>query len=302
MKTLNEVFSDFFEFNKPMWGSRTRLYKKQAYRDHVRPYIGKQKVDEIKPIDILKVLRILEDQGKTKTTKFVLQILRKCFHIAVASGYCEYNPAASLTDALKPHKTQNHPFISESRMSFLFKALKDNSGLELEFKIAFLLVTYTAVRVNEACKAKWSEINFKTQRWTIPASRMKRRRPHLVPLSKQVIKILLMWKEHCPSNTLIFPELKDINKPMSSTRLIGAINKTSYKGKQTVHGLRGRFSTTAYESELWRDDAIELSLAHAIPGTKGIYNKATYFQERKKLMQWYANKVEKWSKGFLDLD
>ncbi|MDO7194592.1 tyrosine-type recombinase/integrase [Acinetobacter nosocomialis] len=300
MKTLNEVFKDFFEYNKPLWSNRTRLYKKQAYRDHVKPYLGKMKVNEIKPIDILKVLKILEDEGKTKTTKFVLQILRKCFHLAVASAYCDFNPATSLTDALKPHQTKNHPFISESRMPFLFKALKEDGRLDLEFKVAFLLVTYTAVRVNEACKARWPEFNFKQERWSIPASRMKRRRPHVVPLPKQVIEILLMWKEKCPSNVLVFPELKDINKPMYSVRLINAINKTSYKGKQTVHGLRGRFSTSAYESELWRDDAIEMSLAHAVRGTKGIYNKATYFNERKKLMQWYANKVEKWTKGFLE--
>lgn len=300
MKTLNEVFNDFFEYNKPLWSNRTRQYKKQAYRDHVKPYLGKTMVNEIKPIDILKVLRILEDQGKTKTTKFVLQILKKCFHLAVASTYCEFNPASSLTDALKPHQTKNHPFVSESRMSYLFKALKEDGGLELEFKVAFLLVTYTAVRVNEACKARWPEFRFKQEQWNIPASRMKRRRPHVVPLPKQAIELLQMWKEKCPSDDLVFPELRDLKKPMNSTRLVNAINKTSYKGKQTVHGLRGRFSTTAYESELWRDDAIELSLAHSIPGTKGIYNKATYFSERKKLSQWYANKVEKWSNGFLD--
>lgn len=156
---------------------------------------------------------------------------------------------------------------------------------------AFWLIAYTAVRRNEAVGAELSEFDFKTATWTIPASRMKMRRPHTVPLSDAVVQLLQEWlvtrSRRQIQGSLLFGGI-------GGHRPLYVITQAGWRDRMTIHGLRKVFSSHAHESGLWSIDAIELQLSHTIGGVRGVCNKALFMDERRRLMQWYGEEMSKW--------
>lgn len=156
---------------------------------------------------------------------------------------------------------------------------------------AFWLIAYTAVRRGEAVNAAVSEFDFATATWTIPAARMKMRRPHVVPLAPDVVDLLSAWlverARRGISGDLLFGGI-------GGHRPLHVITQAGWRDKMTIHGFRKVFSTHAHESGLWSVDAIELQLAHIISGVRGVYNKAMLLDERRQLMIWYADEINRW--------
>lgn len=301
--TFDKCFSAHFETYRKSVEIQTSNARLGIFLNHVSPVIGQLNMSEIKVQHLRPIFDKLENEGKTKTLHKTHEIISQIFDYAiVVEECCELNPAQPLKRFLPKHVEVNHPFLEESQMPLFFRRIKSKGKLSFQAKIALLLITYTAVRCNEAVKAKWEEFDFENRLWSIPAARMKMRKDHIVPLSKQVIELLKIWKLQCKDSEYLFPKLNVGNKHeyMQSWCLSRAISHTEFYQKQTIHGLRQRFSTSCYESNLWRDAAIEMCLAHKVGGVAGVYNKAKYIDERRKIMQWYADKVQLWVKGFID--
>nr|DAT67045.1 MAG TPA: Integrase [Caudoviricetes sp.] len=142
-----------------------------------------------------------------------------------------------------------------------------------------------------AVNAAVDEFDFERRVWTIPAERMKMRRPHVVPLAPPVCRLLQAWlaerKRSGISSSLLFDGI-------GGHRPLHVITQAGWRGRMTIHGLRKVFSTHAHESGRWSVDAIELQLAHVIPGVRGVYNKAYLLDERRRLMIWYAREIQRW--------
>lgn len=177
--------------------------------------------------------------------------------------------------------------LMPSELPAFFKHIDKLGERKLQVKIAFLLLAYTALRRSEVMRADWLEINLTQAQWSIPAARMKMRNDHIVPLSPQVIALLKQLQRHTSKQR---GKLFDVHacSPLYLCYAAG------YRNRMTLHGLRKVFSTHAHESKLWSIDAIELQLAHLVPGVRGIYNKARHLDERRRLMIWYAAEVDKW--------
>ena len=146
----------------------------------------------------------------------------------------------------------------------------------------------TGVRTVELRFAEWSEFDFENSLWEIPKERMKKRRPHLVPLSPQVLEILDKLKVISGNYSLLFPGRNDARKPISDASINKVIAKIGYKGKLTGHGFRHMMSTILHEKgfdSTW----IELQLAHVDKNSiRGIYNHALYMKDRTKMMSDYS--------------
>ena len=152
--------------------------------------------------------------------------------------------------------------------------------------IRFLALT--ALRPGEVRHLEWSDIDFKTKTLAIPASRMKMGREHRVPLSTQALSVLEQIKPLNGHRTLVFSSIRKPGFPMSENTLNLGLQRMGFQA--TSHGMRSTFSTIANESLNFKPEVIEAALAH-VRGDKvaAAYNRTDYFNERTKLMQWWAN-------------
>src|SRR5690606_1400470 len=159
---------------------------------------------------------------------------------------------------------------------------------------AIMLIMLMGVRVSELLQAKWDEFDLEGRKWDIPEERMKNRLPHRVPLTKMMIAELQALRlTH--NQDLLFPHRLNNKEPMRSESILAVIKRSGYAGRMTTHGFRSLFSTVLNESNLFNPDAIERQLAH-VPQNRirSAYNRAQYWEERVKIMEWYGERVEEW--------
>ncbi|MET3077460.1 integrase arm-type DNA-binding domain-containing protein [Pantoea leporis] len=267
-----------------------------AYRDEiiktfeqdVFPFIGNRPISEIKPLELLEVLRRIEKRGALEKTRKVRQRCGEVFRYAIITGRAQYNPAPDLVVALSTPSQKHHPFLSSDELLHFVKDLEAYTG-SLITKNATKIVMLTGVRTQEMRFATWSEVDLEKGLWEIPAERMKMRRPHTVPLSTQVIQLFKQLKPLTGHYPYIFIGRNNRSKPISKESVNQVIELIGYKGRLTGHGFRHTMSTILHEKG-FESSWIETQLAHHDKNRiRGIYNHAQYIEQRCKMLQWYAD-------------
>ncbi|WMO66613.1 tyrosine-type recombinase/integrase [Escherichia coli] len=262
----------------------------EAFKNDIFPYVGTRPVGEIKPLELLNVLRKIEKRGALEKMRKVRQRCSEVFRYAIATGRAEFNPAADLSSALNVHQSNHFPFLKANEISDFLRALNGYTGSRLVL-IATKLLMITGVRTIELRAALWSEFDLDNAIWEIPAERMKMRRSHLVPLSTQALDLLNELKMMTGKYSYVFPGRNDPNKPMSEASINQVIKRIGYGGKLTGHGFRHSLSTILHEKGY--DSAwIEIQLAHIDKNNiRGTYNHAQYIDKRRDMMQWYSDYI-----------
>ncbi|WP_336281307.1 tyrosine-type recombinase/integrase [Cronobacter dublinensis] len=254
------------------------------------PYIGQRPIEQIEPLELLTVLQKIEKRGALEQTSKIRRRCGEVLRYAVATGRAKYNFAPDLATALSKPKTQHFPFLTESELPAFVKALENYEG-SLVTKYATQLLMLTGVRTIELRAAEWKEFDLDNALWEIPKERMKKRRPHLVPLSTQAIGILKKLYVITGNYSLVFPGRNDARKPMSEASINKVIKLLGYHGRLTGHGFRHSMSTILHEhgfESAW----IEMQLAHVDKNSiRGTYNHAQYLEKRRVMLQWYADKI-----------
>lgn len=258
-----------------------------CFENDIFPYIGKRPIDQIAPLELLAVLQKIEKRGALEQANKIRRRCGEVFRYAVITGRVKYNPAPDLAGAMNKPETKHFPFLREDEIPDFVKALNNYQGSKIT-KYATQLLMLTGVRNVELRLAEWTEFDFDNAIWEIPKERMKKRRPHLVPLSPQVIAILNELKVITGYYPLLFPGRNDVRKPISEASINKVIEKLGYKGRLTGHGFRHMMSTILHEKGF--DSAwIELQLAHVDKNSiRGIYNHAQYIKNRRLMMNIYS--------------
>lgn len=260
------------------------------------PYIGKKPIADIKPLELLNVLRRIEGRGATEKAKKVRQRCGEVFCYAIVTNRAEYNPAPDLTSAMQGHESNHYPFLTPKELPDFFKALSGYTGSALVVLAARLLII-TGLRTGELRGAFWDEINIRKAVWEIPASRMKLRRPHVVPLSRQALTLIGQLQELTGNYPLMFPGRNDPRKTMSEASINQVFKRIGYDGKVTGHGFRHTMSTILHEQG-YNTAWIETQLAHVDKNSiRGTYNHAQYIDGRREMLQWYADYMEALENG-----
>lgn len=282
---------EWHEHKKPNWSSGYAEDIFEYLRKDIFPYVGKKAITEIKPMDMLSVLRKMEERGVLDKLKKTRQACRQIFTYAIITGRAEVNPVTDLAGALKSPKQNHFPHLLHAELGPFIHAVNAYSGSKVT-RIATLLLMYTSVRTIELRASEWAEFDLDNDLWQIPKERMKMRRPHLVPLSRQVKSHLLELKEITGWGKYVFPGRNDAHKPMSEASINQVIKRIGYGGKATGHGFRHTMSTVLHEKGF--DSAwIETQLAHADRNTiRGTYNHAQYLDGRREMLQWYADYLD----------
>lgn len=283
---------EFLEVKRDLWGHDTYTDLVSQYNNDIDPAIGLMDINQIKPITVLQLLRKIEGRGNTHTARRSRARIDQVYRYAIACGYTETNPATSLLDALKPHQVKGHAFLKADMHEFgrFLKTVRSGGRLNEIHYDAWLLILYTAKRRGEVAFAEWAEIDFEKKLWNIPAERTKIKKPHVCPLSAAALAVLQRRYEQ-RRNQYIFPHATREDRPMNRWMIWQCIRRTGYTGRMTIHGVRKIFSTHAHDSGLWTIDAIETQLSHDITGVRGIYNKANYLDERRKLVEWWGEVI-----------
>lgn len=200
------------------------------------------------------------------------------------------NPVYGISSVFEKPKKQNMLTIRPEALPQLIRDIRlSNLGVLTRCLLEWQLLTLT--RPSEAADARWQEIDREKKLWTIPAQRMKAKREHIIPLSPQALMILDALAPYSGNGEYLFPSRMHRNMPMHSQTANAALKRIGYKDKLVAHGLRAIASTAMNEAE-FNPDAIEAALAHVDKNdVRRAYNRSTYLEQRKALMDWWGIKV-----------
>ncbi|WP_337232201.1 tyrosine-type recombinase/integrase [Citrobacter portucalensis] len=290
--SFGSIYQEWYEHKKQVWSEVYSTELSRMFQDDILPLIGGMDINEIEPMQILEVIRRFEDRGAMERANKARRRCGEVFRYAIVTGRAKYNPAPDLADAMKGYRKKNYPFLPADQIPAFNKALAGFSG-SIVSKIATQVLQYTVLRTKELRSMQWSNVDFETRTITIAEEVMKGRRPHLVPMSEQVVSLLEMLKPVTqPISSFVFAGRNDKTKPISENAVLLVIRQIGYEGLASGHGFRHQFSTIMNEKE-WPADAIEKQLAHANSGSiRGIYNHAQYMDKRREMMQWWADWID----------
>lgn len=258
------------------------------------PWIGKRPIAEIKAPELLAVLRRVESRGALESAHRIRTIAGQVFRYAVATGRAERDPAADLRGAL-PQPGEKHlaAITDPKEVAPLLRAIDGYQG-HFVVKCALRLAPMFFVRPGELRQAEWAEIDLEEAVWNIPASKMKMKQPHIVPLCRRAVEILTELKELTGASRYVFPSGRSFSRPMSNNAILAALRRMGYdKDTMTGHGFRAMARTILDEVLQVRPDYIEHQLAHAVRDPNGrAYNRTAHLAERRKMMQTWADYLE----------
>lgn len=257
----------------------------------VFPYMGSRPVMEIKPPELLAVLRRIESRGALDTAHRIRNHCGQVFRYAVATGRAERDPSRDLQGALPPVKYGHRAALTDPKaLTQLLRAVEDYQG-SFVVKCAMQLLPMLFTRPGELRHMEWSELDFDAAQWNIPAEKMKMNQAHIVPLSKQALHVLNELKPLTDHSKYAFPCHRSPLRCMSDNAINAALRRMGFeKSEVTAHGFRATARTMLHEILQFSPDAIEAQLAHAVPDRLGrAYNRTQHLQERKKMMQLWAD-------------
>lgn len=269
-----------------------------ALENNIFPFLGKDPIASITPLAILATIQKMEARGAIDTAHRVKQICGQVFRYAVATGLVDRDVTADLKGALAAVPRTHFSAITEPKQAgALMRAIHDYNGFPAAVA-ALKLAPLVFVRPGELRTAEWSEIDLDAAEWRLPASKMKMRVEHLVPLSTQAVTILRDLQHITGDGRYVFPSLRS-KTCMSENTINAALRGMGYsKEVMTGHGFRAMARTILDEVLGERVDLIEHQLAHTVKDALGrAYNRTSHLPARREMMQRWADYLDRLRAG-----
>ena len=282
-------------------GDKTEVHAAKVWANlekDVFTVMGNHPVESVKPSLIRLAVQGVVKRGALDTAARVHQYIRSVLNYAVAHELIEANPAIGLllNDIIPKRKTKNQERIDLKELPQLLRDMDAYDGHVLT-RYALQLINMTFVRTKELIEAEWSEIDLVAGVWTIAPHRMKMKTMHLVPLSRQVVALLVQLRAITGGQRYLFPSIKGDGRTMSNNTILYALYRMGYRGRMTGHGYRG-VASTALNEQGYDERHIELQLAHLTGNaTQRAYDHAKHMIERTKMMQDWADFLDKQRKS-----
>ncbi|MGO6703980.1 tyrosine-type recombinase/integrase [Rhizobium ruizarguesonis] len=251
-------------------------------------------ITQISAKDVLDVLSVIEKSGRIESALATRSAIGRVFRFAIATARAENDPTSALRGALQRHVPVSHPALTTRvELGGLMRAIYGYEGWP-SLVAALKIQALCFARPGETRSMEWSELDFDNSLWTIPAPKAKMRREHHVPLSRQAVEIIKHMKTLFGDGQHVFPSMMSGKKLLSENSMNSALRRMGVgDSEHTAHGFRSSASSILNESGVFKADAIEAQLAH-VDGSKvrRIYNRATYWDERVQMMQWWADMLD----------
>jgi len=291
--TFGAIADEYIANLKANDAAEITISKNRWFLEDLAAPIRNRPVNEILPAELLDILKKIESSGRRDTAHRLRSVMGSVFRLAVATLRANNDPTYALRGALLKVKVKHRAAITDEReLGRLLVALDGYDGWPI-LQSAFQFLILTMARPGDVRHMNRSEVDFEKRLWRIPAERMKMRRAHDVPLSRQSLVILrTVWPLN-ENHELVFPSLRAHKKPLSENAFNSVLRSMGYRKDQaTSHGFRATASTILNERG-YSADVIEAALAHQDENEmRRIYNRALYLPERKKLMQEWADLLD----------
>lgn len=272
------------------WTPRHRKDVETSLERFVWPDLGSLNLDDITPPMVLATIRKIEAGRARETARRIRQRLSAIFLFGIAHGLGTQDPAAIVKGALVPLKKGRQPAITDlGELRDLFRQVEATPAHPVTL-LALRFLALTSVRPGEVHAMGWHELSEDRSVWLIPAERMKMRREHEVPLSRQAREILEAVFLLTGKGPLVFPNNRWAHRPMSENALSYLLQRAGYSGRQVPHGFRASFSSIMNERYPSDRAIIDLMLAHQNKDrVEAAYNRALHRERRKELAQVWAD-------------
>jgi len=255
------------------------------------PAIGRKRVAEITPTDILAITDKIKARGSDTVALLTRNVLKRLFAYAITRELTTFNPAAAVEARYIATAKSRERSLSSEEIGRLLKAIYASS-MRRAHKLALHLLMLCMVRKSELIEAKWAEIDFDKAEWVIPAERMKKDRAHTVYLSTQALELFSELKALSGGSPFVMPSRGSFQVPISKSTLNAAVRTLDLDLQDfVIHDFRRTASTHLNEMG-FNSDWIEKSLAHEQKGVRGVYNKAQYADQRRKMLQQWAGYIQ----------
>jgi len=297
--TFGEIAREFIDKRRREGLSSSTADKSVYYISRMGAAFARLPIADITAPDLLAVMRRIEGTGNYETAKRVLQLAGRVFRYAVATARLQSDPTRDLRGALTAPQPKHYGAIIEpKRAGELLRAIEGYEGMGVT-KLALQLSPHVFVRPGELRHAEWSDIDLDAALWIIPADKMKMRKAHQVPLSRQSIDLFRQLHAITGPAGYIFPSIRTRTRPMSENTVNAGLRRLGFTGDEmTAHGFRAMASTLLNESGKWHPDAIERALAHG-DGDKvrAAYHRGAHWDERVNMAQWWSDYLDQLRKG-----
>lgn len=288
LNTFEHIARDWHQNNISRWKPNHAQRIMRYLEKDVFPYIGSHPIQELRVAHIKQVLDAITARGVAETAEKIRQWINKIFNYALMLERVDGNPASALVGYIQPQTTEHMPALPREELTEFYHRLLQVDA-EPQNRLCLMLLVLCFPRNTEIRGGEWKEINWQTKTWTIPASRMKRPREHLIPLSDWAMELLQELHQLTGKGQFMFPNRNTISGYISENTLGNILNRIGYKGIATPHGFRSLASSILNEQG-FNPDAIERQLAHVEENKiRAAYNRAEYLAERTEMMQWYSN-------------
>ncbi len=300
-KTFQSVAMEWYnEPNIQKLSDNTKLKYIGILEKHIFPKMGNKDIATISRQSWLTFFRDMQQSVNHVTGKPIveqanraLQVCSRVYRFAITEEVAGVtgNPLDHLHERLEKHESEEMAHVSEQELP---KLLADIATIPSDItRLGIQILSHLFLRPNEVLNGYWREIDLDNRLWEIPAERMKKRRTHVIPLSNQVVEMLTELKAITGYSEQLFPS-RVSNPKDRLARFRQALKRKGYDGKQTLHGFRHIGATklnnfTDDNGNKFDERVIEFALSHKVQGVKGVYNKAEYLEDRKKLNQWFSD-------------
>jgi integrase len=275
------------------WAPKHKDRVIRRFERDIFPIIGARAIAEVKAPELLTVLRRIELRNALHTAHRARGNCSQVFRYAIATGRCERDPSSDLRGALPPKKGEHFAATTDpSKLAGILRAMDGYEG-ELVVRCALRLAPLVFARPGELRHAEWKDIDLKGAEWRYESSKTKQ--PHIVPLSRQAVETLRELQPLTGSGRYVFPGARTNKRPMSDNAVLAALRRMGIgKEEQSGHGFRAVARTILDEVLGVRPDFIEHQLAHAVRDPNGrAYNRTAHLPERHKMMQLWADYLDK---------
>lgn len=267
---------------------------------HVFPALGNHPLHKLTAPKVIETLKPIAAKGSLETVKRLSQRLNEIMVYAVNTGLIQTNPLAGISKAFQAPQKQHLPTLKPEQLPDLMKALT-RASIKLTTRCLIEWQLHTMVRPSEAAGATWEEIDIANAQWNIPASRMKKKRAHTIPLSTQSLALLKIMQPISGHREYVFPADRNPKRHANNETANVALKRMGFSGILVAHGLRSLASTTLNEQG-FDPDIIETALAHIDKNeVRAAYNRAEYLQRRTVMMEWWSQHIESASMGNMSL-
>ena len=296
--TFRNLASELHKIKSPMWTAGHAKQWLVNIEKYAMPVIGDRPIAEIEPMEIVGIMRTIEKSGTLETRDRLLQTINAVFKYAIATGRTKYNPAEIRMALASRPKVEHFACIPPAELPAFLRAVTAYQNLDKVSPIAisaFRLLMLTTTRTSEVRFSKWADFDLDAGCWVIPEEqtgrkgKMGRRSPHAVPLSTQAVKILKDLQPITGQGEYVFPNRNNAGRVISENTVLKIIETIGYKGKMTGHGFRSLARSILGEMG-YRWEVLEAMLSHALENqTAAAYVRTTYFEERRAIMQRWAD-------------